>query len=104
VVDDLLRANRAKLARLLDLYLSGEYDREALLDHKRRLEDVIGGLERERNALLVTIEAASLTPERIQSIYEFAETARKGLEFAREDFATRRKILELIEVSVTLIV
>jgi len=66
VVDDLLADNRAQLERLLDLYLSGEFPKEALTDRKIRLETTISALEKERAGLVAHLEARTLTADQIK--------------------------------------
>ncbi|MBL7063762.1 MAG: hypothetical protein ISS49_06060 [Anaerolineae bacterium] len=48
VVDDLLADNRRQLERALDLYLSGDFDKERLTERKTRLEKTIAALERKQ--------------------------------------------------------
>ncbi len=50
-VDELLEEYRKKLARLLDLYLGGDFEKDMLVDHKKRLDDTIHGLENEREVV-----------------------------------------------------
>jgi len=45
VVDDLLADNQKQLDRLLDLYLSGDFQKDVLTDRKTRLEKTIRALE-----------------------------------------------------------
>jgi site-specific DNA recombinase len=104
VVDDLLADNEAQLERLLDLYLAGDFPKEMLTERKTRLEATIAALEREREALAAQIAERTLTQEQVQSLQEFASRVAEGLDAADADFATRRGIIEDLDVWVTLAV
>jgi hypothetical protein len=98
VVDDLLADNRRQLERLLDLYLSGGFSKEALVDRKVRLEATIGALDRERASLAARLEAQVLTPGQIQSLQEFAANVGRGLNWVEADFAQKRRLIEELNV------
>ncbi len=102
VVDDLLGQNREQLARLLDLYLLGEFPKELLTDRKARLETTIGALERERVGLATQLEARTLTPGQVRALQDFAARTAKGLVHAEDDISERRALIEDLSVQVTL--
>lgn len=102
VVDDLLTDNRQQLGRLLDLYLTGGFARDMLVERKSRLETVIGALERERANLVAHLEAETLTAEQIQALEEFASQVADGLESADQSIDARRQILEILDTHATL--
>jgi site-specific DNA recombinase len=102
VVDSLIDDNQRQLEKLLDLYLAGDFPKEMLTDRKTRLETTIDALGKERAGLAASLEAVTLTGEQIQTIQDFAAEVRGGLESA--DFATRRGVIELLNVTVTLAV
>jgi site-specific DNA recombinase len=104
VIDDLLADNRRQLERLLDLYLAGDFPKEMLTERKGRLEKTIGALEREWVGLAAQLEAQTFTDAQIQSVTEFAEKVRGGLGIAERDFEKRRRLIELLDVWVTLTV
>ena len=104
MVDNLLADNRRQLERLLDLYLSGDFDKEMLIERKARLETTIEALERERAGLTAQLEAQTLTPEQIESIREFAAKVASGLDTASNDPNAQRAILEMLDVHVALTV
>jgi site-specific DNA recombinase len=104
VVSDLLDQNREQLARLLDLYLSGEFTKELLTDRKVRLETTIGALERERAGLTEVLEARTPTPAQIQAVQNFAARAAKGLVRAEDDISERRALIQDLDVQATLAV
>jgi site-specific DNA recombinase len=103
VIDDLLAENRTQRERLLDLFLSGEFPRDMLSDRKARLDATITALEKERSGLVAHLERQVLSNEQIESLQDFATEVNKGLEVAEDDFQTRRDIVELLDVQVTLV-
>jgi len=102
VIDDLLAENRRQLERLLDLYLSGDFSKEVLTERKARLEITITALDQERADLAITLEAQTLTDDRIVTIESFAREVSESLEVADQDFDARRHIIDLLDVRVTL--
>jgi site-specific DNA recombinase len=104
VVEDLLAANRSQLARLLDLYISGDLPREMLTDRKARLERTIQALEKELVDLSAHLKAGTLDDTQILSLENFAKEVSEGLEAADGDFEARRAIIESLNVHVTLTV
>lgn len=101
-VKTLIADNQEQLERLLDLYLAGDFPKEMLTERKTRLESTINALEEERTVLDASLESHTLTEEQIRSIKGFAAKVREGLEIA--DFQTRRRIIETLDVKVTLTV
>jgi hypothetical protein len=102
IVEDLLADNQRQLERLLELYLTGDFPKEMLVERKDRLEDTVGKLERERKALVAQLEAQTLTEEQVESLENFALRVAEGLEYANEDFETRRRVIEMLDVRATL--
>jgi len=100
IINGLIIENREQLDRLLDLYLSGSFDREVLLDRKNRLEDTITSLEKRRTILRGKLTEA-VTAEQIATVSAFAKEINEGLREADEDFVTRRRILEYLGTEVT---
>jgi hypothetical protein len=97
-----LADNKAQLTRLLDLYLSGNLPMEMLTECKVKLETTINALEKERNALSTQINVNRLDDKQIRSIKEFALSVVKDLELVESDFDTKREVIELLNVQVTL--
>ena len=102
VIDDLLADNRRQLERLLDLYLSGEFDKAILASRRDQLERTISALERERATLAATLDAQTLTDAEIEDIKALSAEMCRGIDFANDDFATRREVIEVIDVQVKL--
>ncbi|MCX6032102.1 MAG: recombinase family protein [Chloroflexi bacterium] len=97
VTDDLLADNRAQTERLLDLYLTGEFAKDALTERKRRLETTGDALQRERNGLQAHVARQTLTPADILSLQDFARGVTQRLDEAHGDLAAHRRILELLQ-------
>jgi site-specific DNA recombinase len=102
VIDDLLTDNRGQLEKLLDLYLSGEFPKEMLTERKVRLEATIAKLEKERVGLATILESQTLTNEHILTIEDFARQVAGGLAKAEESFEFRRRLIDELDVRVTL--
>jgi hypothetical protein len=67
------------------------------------LEGTIAALEIERINLQATMEAQTLSDDQIMTIEDFAKKVAKGLETAEGDFEARRRIIDLLDVQVTLV-
>jgi len=102
VVGSLIADNQAQLERLIDLYLNGDFPKEALSDRKKRIETTLSGLEREQEAIRAQLDERVLTREQMQNIREFITVVREELPSA--NFETRRKIVKMLNVEVTLTV
>lgn len=105
VVDDLLADNRGKLERLLDLYLSGDFDKEMLTERKARLETTIDALDKECRSLAATLQARTLTETDTQSIEDFAREVRRALDMIDDgDFEAKRALVVRLDVQIRLAV
>jgi site-specific DNA recombinase len=102
VVEDLLAQTRPQLERLLDLYVTGGVTKDMLVDRKARLETTIGALEKEREGLLAQLKTQQLSDEQLDSIEGFAAQVAQGLAQAEESFATRRRVIEMLDLQVSL--
>jgi len=103
VLDDLLKENHLQLDRLLDLYLAGNFPKEALIERKSRLEETIEGLEREHVNTMARLDK-TVSAEQEQAIQEIATKISEGLVFASGNFAIRRQIIELLNVTAVLLI
>lgn len=103
IIDDLLKDNQEQLERLLDLYLSGTFEKNILLERRQRLEDTIAKLEHERERLSTQF-AQTFTSRQIQTLTEFAKRLTGGLEVADTDFKKRRQLIKLLDVRAILMV
>ncbi len=96
IIDEQVQEHQKQLDRLLDLYLAGNFPKDALNDRKYRLEQMLTDLQKEKNELLGHIRKVSITDDQLAYIKSFCDKIRKGLDQA--DFKTRRKILELLDI------
>jgi len=103
VVDSLLADNEAQLQRALDLYLSGEFPKEMLVERKERLQQTVESLEQERTALVAQLED-SITDDQIESITEFAGRINEGLGEAEKSFEAKRTVIDTLDIWSTLAV
>ena len=100
IVHDLIREHEEKLARLLDLYLAGEFDRALLADKKQQLERVIGDLTKRRDDLQRQL-GRQLSPADIEGIQTLVSKVGAKIEAAEQDFEFQRRILNKLGVVVT---
>jgi hypothetical protein len=103
-VDDLLQQNREALGRLIDLYLSGEFSRDALAKRKTGLEETIADLGRERMAIDAKLAQGKLTEEQMLTFTEFAQNVATSLDTMEESFGERRRLIDLLDLRVSLAV
>jgi hypothetical protein len=73
-----------------------------LTDRKTRFETTINNLEEERSKLTRHLEAKMLTEEQIRTVKDFAEKVKEGLAVAEDSFESRRQLIEMLDVQVTL--
>lgn len=100
IAEDMLQDNQEQLARLLDLYVSGDFPKDVLVDRKQRLEDSIRALEKERASIISMLENRTLTPKQIKNIYGCAERIGRGLQRAEADPTYKGEIIEALDVRV----
>ncbi len=74
------------------------------MSRKNELETALQSLEREKIRLVEVIEDQTLSPQQIESIYEFAATIGETLDAADQDFHQRRAIVDALDVRVVLTV
>lgn len=96
VINQLLANHQEQLNRLVDLFISGQFDKEILWERKNRLETTIASLEAEQKNIMQVLEGKSLTEEQILSIIEFAEKVAPKMD--TKDFTKKRDLIELLDV------
>jgi site-specific DNA recombinase len=104
VVSDLVQEHSMKLQKLLDLYLEGNIDKELLIERKQRLEAAVASLNAEHAKLKAEVDADVIDEDVINSFEVFAAEVAEGMLAADEDFAHRRRIVELLGVTGTIAV
>ena len=90
-----LKANE-RLLRLLDLFVSGEFSKEMLLERKTRLEDTLVELERTKAELNTHLQTAVLSDDQIAELEAFCAEVRTGLDNAT--FEDKRRYFDLLDV------
>lgn len=98
VTDDLLARHRAQLERLVDLYLSGEFPREVLVERKARLEKLIADLEGQRAEFMGYLASQSLTIEQIKTAKDLAEQIGTKIDAIDQDSGLRRQLVEILDL------
>ncbi len=98
VLEDLWQDSKTQLDRVLDLYISGQVQRELLIDKKQQLESTLLALEKERDEMNLNLESEALSETEIQQIVDFAAQIAEGLGPGDESFEDRRRIIELLDV------
>jgi site-specific DNA recombinase len=96
IIDEQIQDYQKQLNRLLDLYLSGEFPKEVLTEHKIRLEEMLSNLRNEQNDLSAYIRNVSITDAQLSYIEAFAAKIRDGIDVA--DFYAKRQIIELLDI------
>lgn len=102
VIESLMDHNKNELERALELYLSNQFPKEMLISRKNELETTLQSLEQEKIRLVEVIENQTLSPQQIESIYEFAATIGETLDAADQDFHQRRAIVDALDLRVVL--
>jgi len=95
-LDDLLRQQE----KLVDLYLSGDFNKDVLLERKLRLETNIANLYKEKEQLNAHLSTINYSDQDLAIIDEFCKKIRDNLDQAT--FDGKRRVLELLDVHGTL--
>jgi hypothetical protein len=80
------------------LYLTGEFSKDILNEHKKRLESSIAGLEQEKARLMAELRISLLSQEQTDYLTKVA----KGFKAAEDSFPTRRAVIEALNVRASL--
>ena len=104
ILDDGIKEHKAQLEKVLDLYISGEFDKSLLLERRERLQATIQDLTSQREKIAAHIENETITQEQILTIQAFIDRVSEGLEGIEEDsdFEAKRRIIEALDVKATL--
>lgn len=102
VVGDLLKGKYTALEKALDLYLSGQFEKDMLLERKSRLESEITSLERESQILTRSLEDRRLSDAQIETLSALAGKVNSKMELADKDFSARQRIIELVDAHAVL--
>jgi len=102
LVTKLIADNTTQLERVLDLYLAGDFTRDMLSERKARLEGTLVGLKREQTTIEERLKAQGIDENQIQTIHDFSRRVQDSLLHVQIDFATKRRLLELLGIEATL--
>jgi site-specific DNA recombinase len=102
LIESQMADNENQLSKLLDLYLSGGFEREMLAERRVRLEENKAGLTKEHADISSYLEQSVISDEQVEDIKSFCETIRNELDVAT--FEQKRQLLEMLDVRGTLAV
>lgn len=96
MIENQVADQEVQLGKILDLYLTGDFERSMLTERKLRLENNIINLRKEHLEISSTIEKLTLRDSQISEIQEFCDGIRDRVDTA--DFDEKRQLLELFDV------
>ncbi len=96
LIESQLREKDGELKRLLDLYLSGAFPKEMLIERKEHREKIVADLERERSDVVSHIQSVLLTDKEIAEIEAWRAEIREGLDAAT--FEDKQRYFTLLDV------
>ena len=102
LVEDDLSKTEGQMDRLLDLYLTGEFSKNRLAERQERLEEKLQRLRREKGDLQRQLEDNTISDGQTASLVAVINTIATMLEDADEEFEIRKRIVEMLDVQVTL--
>jgi site-specific DNA recombinase len=100
IIQEQLDDNLRQQEKLLDLYLSGNFDKDVLVERKYRLETTIASLRKEQEQLSAHLSEDSYSDQDIAIIEDFCASIREKLD--EVTFEGQRRILDLLDVHGTL--
>ena len=96
MIENQIADQEIQLGKILDLYLTGDFERGMLTERKLRLETNIVNLRKEHLEISSAIEKLTLTDDQISEIQEFCDGIRDRVDTA--SFDEKRQLLELFDV------
>ena len=96
MIENQVADQEVQLGKILDLYLTGDFERSMLTERKLHLENNIINLRKEHLEISSTIEKLTLTDSQISEIQEFCDGIRDRVDTA--NFDEKRQLLELFDV------
>ena len=100
LIEGHIAENEKQLTKLLDLYLSGDFERNMLSERRARLEENIDNLRKEQTEISSFLEQLVLSDAQVEDIRLFCETIKDVLDTAT--FEQKRQVLEMLDVRGTL--
>lgn len=102
IIQEQLDETQNQQEKLLALFLSGEFEKKVLLEHKQRLEDTNEKLHTEQKQVAAHLAKVSYTDQDLINIEEYCAKIGENLDHAT--FESKRRILDLLDVHGTLAV
>lgn len=100
LIEGHIAENEKQLNKLLDLYLSGDFERDMLSERRARLEENIENLRKEQAEISSFLDQLVLSDAQVEGIRLFCETVKNVLDTAT--FEHKRQVLEMLDVRGTL--
>jgi hypothetical protein len=102
LIEDLIAENQQQLDRLIDLYLLDEFPQSAIIERKVQIENTIQSLRNEWNNMDATITESEIKEDQIVDLKKFVSEVSDGIKLIENDFSAKQKIIDLLDVQVTL--
>jgi len=100
LIESQIAENEVQLNKLLDLYLSGDFEREMLTERRTRLEETMEKLRQEHVEVSSYLEQLVLSDDQVEDIKAYCESIKDVLDSAT--FEQKRHVLEMLDVRGTL--
>lgn len=100
LIESQLAENEKQLSKLLDLYLSGSFERDMLAERRVRLEENKEKLGKEHTDISSYLMQTVISDEQVEDIKSFCESIKDELDTAT--FDQKRQLLEMLDVRGTL--
>lgn len=98
-VEDALTQRTKQLEKVIDTYINTTGMTQAFLEQKtKELEEIIEGLQIRQSEIKEVLDRRQIRKEEINRLQELAQKVNWGLEFAEQDFETRRRLIETLNV------
>jgi len=101
-LDREMARTREDRERILDLFVARAFSRCELLERVRRLEDLLAAQEARQRELQAVVDADAANRDRVRTLQQFADRVRSTLSLADADFATRERLVNELDLEVTL--
>jgi site-specific DNA recombinase len=98
-----VEALNAKKGRLIDAFTDGVFTLDEIAQKKVDLERQISDFTEAIEKLQAQLDPTMLTDMDIDTIHNYAAKVREGIELADNDFEAQRQIIDLLQVTVSLL-
>jgi DNA repair exonuclease SbcCD ATPase subunit len=102
VVENAFAKASQQMDRLLELYLSGEFSKGRLSERRDKLERRTRRLKSERADLQQQLQEHTISDAQVATVTAAAQRMAEGLVVVDESFEARRKVIDHLDVKVTL--